>query len=791
MKLGSRILLILAGLALLAALLLAGGFFAAQWHFGSQLPSVASLRELQLQVPLRVYTRDGKLIGEYGAERRAPLHYAQIPPRVIDAFLAAEDDRFFEHPGVDWHGLARASLVLATTGEKSQGGSTITMQLARNVFLTPERSYVRKIKEILLAMRIEDELSKQEILETYLNKIFLGQRAYGVGAAAQVYFGKDVADLSWAQAALLAGLPKAPSRDNPVTSPARAKERRDYVLRRLRTLGKISELDYQAAVAEPVAVKFSLPAVDVDAHYVAEMVRAEMVERYGDAAYTGGYRVTATIDSVRQAAANEALRDSLIAYEERHGWNGPETRLPAALLAAGDDRQGIGSFLDSLPAAAGLIPATVVAFDPARLQLLTREGLLELAADDFKWAGLSAKKPLQRGDVVRVRREGERWKLAHLPAAQGSLVALDPHDGALVALVGGYDFLLNKYNRAVQAHRQPGSGFKPFLYTAAFQFGFSPASVVLDAPVVFEDRNLESTWRPENYGGDFKGPMRLREALVQSRNLVSVRLLQSIGIDYTRDYVSRFGLPKERMPRDLSMALGSGSFTPLEMARAYAVLANQGYLVEPYFIAEIRDSRGQTLFQARPRLACPECAQVIVDSAGKIGPNPAAPPAETLAPQVVDPAMVWMVDDILRDVVIRGTASKARELRRGDIMGKTGTTNDETDAWFYGFNSQLVAVTWVGFDQPTPLGRGEVGGKAALPIWMDFMRVALKGKPEQTLPPPPTLVEVRIDPRSGRLVADDTPGALVERLPMDRVDKARTDAATAPAERSVGEDDLF
>ncbi|WP_428311027.1 penicillin-binding protein 1A [Hydrocarboniphaga sp.] len=804
-------LLILGGVVLVGALLLAGVFFAAKWHYGRQLPSVAAIRDIQLQVPLRVYTRDAKLIGEFGAERRAPMRFDKIPQRVIDAFLAAEDDRFFEHPGFDWKGLLRAGFVLATTGQKSQGGSTITMQLARNVFLSPERSYVRKFKEILLATKLEHELSKQEILETYLNKIFLGQRAYGVGAASLVYFGVEPDELSWAQAAMLAGLPKAPSRDNPVSAPERAKERRNYVLRRLRDLNKISELDYQAGIAEPVTLKFSLPLVEVDAHYVAEMVRADMVGRFGEAAYTGGYRVTTTIDSTRQAAANRALRSALIAYDERHGWRGAETRLPERLLAettlAKPSTQGLGAFLDALPSAAGLVPAAVVAFEPGKpLQLLARSGLVELAPEDYAWARLSAKKPVQRGDVLRVRRDGERWKLAELPEAQGALVALDPRDGSLVSLVGGYDFLLNKYNRVLQAHRQVGSGFKPFLYTSAFQFGFTPASVVLDAPVVFDDANLESAWRPENYGGDFKGPMRLREALVQSRNLVSVRLLQAVGVDYARDFISRFGLPKDRMPRDLSMALGSGTFTPMEMARAYSALANGGFLVEPYFIDQIDDSRGQTVFKAKPKVACPECAQMIVNTSGRIAGGSMAPAAsgaasanapvaqpsgEGLAPRVVDASYVWMVDDILREVVTRGTAAQAKALGRGDIRGKTGTTNDETDAWFNGFTSQLVAISWVGFDQPQPLGRGEVGGKASLPMWMDFMRAALKGLPETVIPKPDSLVAVAVDPRSGHLVANDTPGAVPENIPAERLQQAQTEAQQAPREKAVGEDDLF
>lgn len=768
-------------------------FLAVRWYYEPQLPSVTSLRDLQLQVPLRVYTRDGLLIGEFGAERRAPLAYAQIPDRVIQAFLAAEDDRFFEHPGVDWQGLVRATLKLAATGQKSQGGSTITMQLARAVFLTPERSYVRKIKEILLALRIEHELTKQQILETYLNKIFLGQRAYGVGAAAQAYFGRNVSDISWSEAAVLAGLPKAPSRDNPVANPERAKDRRDYVLRRLRSLNKISQLDYEAALAEPITLRFSLPEVEVDALYGAEMARAELVARYGESAYTGGLKVYTTLESQGQDAANRALRGALTGYDERHGWRGPEARLPAGLLVrSGDSEAGIAGVLDALPRLSGLLPAAVVDFSPERLRLLARGvGLVELTADDFKWTGLSAKKTLQPGDIVRVRRVGERWTLAQIPEAQGALVAVSPMDGAILALAGGYDFLQNKYNRVTQARRQAGSGFKPFLYTAAFDFGFTPASVMIDAPLVFEDAAMESSWRPENYGGDFKGPMRLREALVQSRNLVSIRVLQAIGLDFARNFISRFGLPLERMPQDLSMALGSASFTPLEMARAYSVLANGGFRVEPYLIAEIRDAQDNLLFKAQPARACPDCAAEIVQQSEVLAeaplPQASAPSGQGLAPRVVDSREVWLVTDILRDVTIRGTAAKARELGRNDIAGKTGTSNDETDAWFYGFTRDRVAVCWVGYDQPTPLGRGEVGGRAALPMWLDYMKVALKGQPESVLPKPPGLISVRIDPATGRL-AGAGEAAIFETVQADHVPTART-AEAEP--RSSAVEDLY
>lgn len=775
-------------------------FYGARWYYEPTLPSVASLRDLKLGIPLRVYSRDGKLIGEYGAERRAPLAYDELPPRLVDAFLAAEDDRFFEHPGVDWQGLVRASLKLLATGEKAQGGSTITMQLARNVFLSSERSYERKIREILLALRIEREMSKQEILTTYLNAIFLGQRAYGVGAASRVYFARDPAELSWSQTALLAGLPKAPSRDNPVVAPQRAKERRDYVLRRLRQLNKLSELDYQAALAEPIVVKLAPPQVETDAHFVAEMVRADVVARHGEAAYTSGFRAVATVRSDRQEAANAALRAALLAYDERHGWRGPEARLPPDLLTEGGDdkREAIEEILSERPAVSGLRAAAVVSFTPDKLTVLMQGmRLAELAPEDFKWARITARNALQRGDIVRVRPVDDRWRLAQIPEVQGALAAIDPHTGAVEAVVGGYDFLLNKYNRATQARRQPGSGFKPFLYAAAFDKGFTPASVLLDAPIVYRDSELEGAWRPENYDGDFKGPMRLREALVQSRNLVTIRLLQAVGLDTARNYIARFGLAKERMPRDLSMALGTGSYSPMEMASAYAVIANGGFQVKPYVIESITDASGKVVYQAAPAVVCAECEQqeqqmphVVAEAPQETATDiqPAAPVAPTHAPRVIDPRVAWLIDDVLRDVTVRGTAAQARKLGRSDIAGKTGTTNDETDAWFSGYNSHLVAVVWVGFDQPSPLGRGEVGGRAALPMWMDFMRAALGDSPEVERPRPPGLVEVRIDRTSGMLAAGGDPNAIIEVVQDDHVPGADDDSGYGQA---VPLDELF
>jgi penicillin-binding protein 1A len=784
-----RLLLVLAGVAVLA---IAGVCAYVRWGLMADLPSTASIRELRLEEPLRVYTRDGQLMGEFGAERRAPLDYAEFPKPVIQAFLAAEDDRFFEHPGVDWQGIARAGLVLLTTGEKAQGGSTITMQLARNVFLSPERTFTRKAREILLALQIERDMSKEEILELYLNKIFLGNRAYGVGAAAQVYFGADVHSLTLAQTALLAGLPKAPSRDNPTANPQRARERRDYVLRRMRELEFISELDFEAAKAEPVATQTERPLAEIDAHYVSEMVRAELFQQFGDEVYGQGLRVTTTIDAKMQVAANDALRRALRDYDERHDYRGPEARLPPEALsqvgAAGDEpRALLDAALDALPTVVGLHPAVVVEFEAApqpRLKVLTRDhALIDVPAAELEWAKLKPK-ALKRGDIVRIYRNGEQWRLTQVPQVQGALVALDPGDGAIRALIGGYDFFEGKFNRVLQARRQPGSGFKPFLYAAALNYGFTPASVVLDAPVVFDDPALEDTWRPENYTGKFYGPTRLREALVHSRNLVSIRLLQAIGIPYARNFAAQFGLAADRMPNDLTLALGSATYTPLEIARGYAVFANGGFLVEPYFITEVTRPDGTVLFKAAPPVACPECAEAKIEAAAapqSATPPPSPPPVPgpaqlatlpdgtPLAPRVMEPRLVYLLRDMLREVVTRGTGAKAGELGRGDLAGKTGTTNDEADAWFNGFNSKLVAISWVGFDQPQPLGRGEVGGRAALPMWMDFMKVALEGVKEEIPERPPGLVTVRIDPETGKLAAAGAPEAIFEMVPAEAV----------------------
>lgn len=784
-----RIALIGAALALVVAI---GGFFAIKAWVTPQLPSVESLHEIRLGVPLRVYTRDGKLIGEFGAERREPLRYEQLPKPLVQAFLAAEDDRFFEHAGVDVAGLARAAVILATTGEKRQGGSTITMQLARNVFLSNERSFTRKFKEIFLARKIETELSKEAILELYLNRIFLGNRAYGVGAAASVYYGREVAKLSLGEMALIAGLPKAPSRDNPLNNPVRAKNRRDYVLRRMHDLGYIDDRAWKAATAEPITAFEHAATVDVEGRYVAEMVRAELFARHGEATYTDGYVVTTTLDSQRQQAATAALRGGLLAYEERHGFNGAEAKLPdpvRSLLAGNPAAPEVLAQLAARPPVAGLLPSAVLGYTPELLRVITENGIVELPKKAFAWAGFSDKRQPAVGDIVRVARIGSDWRLTQVPAVQGALVALDPRDGSVQSLVGGYDFFLGNFNRVTQARRQVGSGFKPFLYTAALSKGFTPASIFLDAPVVFTSSvNPDDDWRPGNYEGKFRGPMRLREALALSRNLVSVRVAQAVGIEYTRQFATRFGFEKARLPADLTVALGSASMTPMEQARAYAVLANGGFLVDPYFIDSIRDGSGREIFHARPKRACPACdapppaapeptLDPVTGAVIAAAPAPATPaepseplvPEEDRAPRVLSADLDYLITSMLHDVVTRGTAPQVKALGRNDLAGKTGTSNDETDAWFNGYSSSLVGVAWVGFDQPKPLGKGEVGGRAAVPMWIDYMKTALKGVPQQPHPKPPGLTEIAINPATGKLVSGDTPGALYEIVQSDHV----------------------
>lgn len=745
------------------------------------LPPVDSLLDIQLQVPLRVYSRDGRLIAEFGEKRRTPVTYDEVPERMVQAFTAAEDDRFFEHPGIDYQGLVRAAVGLALTGQKRQGGSTITMQVARNFFLTNERTYERKIREIFLALRIERALSKEQILELYFNKILLGHRAWGVGAAAEVYYGKALRELTLAEIATIAGLPKAPSSDNPISNPEKARGRRTYVLRRMVELGHISDAERIEAESAPIETTLHGATVALDAPYLAEMVRADMVERFGAAAaYNHGYTVTTTLDSKLQKTATAALRKAILGYDSRHGYRGPLAQLA---LAGESDPQKWTEMLRDYPAVAGLEPAVVISSSVEAAQIFgNRIGSVELGPEAFAWTlgkvpegeeviPADPSQLVQAGDVILVRpAETEGWILTQVPDVQGAFVSVAPSDGALVALMGGFDYYSSKFNRAVQARRQPGSAFKPFIYSAALNHGFTPASIVNDAPVVFEDAALEDTWRPENYSQRFFGPTRLREALVRSRNLVSIRVLREIGVASAIEHLVQLGFDEQRLPRDLSLALGSISLSPLELATKYSIFANGGFKVDPYYIERIEDSNGEVVFQADPLMVCADCQ--IIETIDELGAVDAPADAcqlkrpyvlaDQAAPRVLDEHNAWLVVDMMRDVVQRGTAASANQLGRHDLAGKTGTTNDFRDAWFSGFNDHLVATVWIGFDQERPLGPSEVGGTAALPAWIDYMRVALDGVAETQMHTPAGLVRVRISPESGLLASADNQQAIFE-----------------------------
>ena len=762
-----------------------------------QLPSIDVLRDVQLQEPLRVYASDRRLLAEFGEKRRNPVKISQVPDAMVQAFLAAEDDRFFEHAGVDFQGLLRAAVELLRTGKKRQGGSTITMQVARNFFLSSEKTYLRKLTEILLAYKIEGSLSKEEILELYLNKIYLGQRAYGVEAAAQVYYGMSIADLSVARMAMIAALPKAPSRINPINNPEAAVDRRNYVLGRMLQLGYLDTAAYEAAIAEPDGAHVHRVQAEASAAYVSEMVRHEMVERYGVAVYTSGFEVVTTIDVPLQEAATRALRQDLLDYSKRHGYRGAEASIN---LEEVQPEKRVGLLTDYVQVG-GLEPALVTRVDEKSIEVLLKSN----ETISIVWEGISWARPYRSvnslgpapnkagdvvavGDVVRVSGSDNVWELAQIPVVEGALVSLRPTDGAMLALVGGFDFTRSKFNRVTQARRQPGSSFKPIIYSAALEKGFTPASIINDAPVVFDDSELESTWRPENYSGKFYGPTRLREALYRSRNLVSIRILRAIGAGYAATYAEKFGFSSEELPHDLTLALGSASVTPLQMARAYAVLANGGYLIEPYFIRSIYDAAGEVIFMADSPVVCAHCPAVLDEV------TTGMPKQVNLAPQVLSPQNVWLMTSMMRDVIQRGTGVKARVLGRSDLAGKTGTTNDQMDGWFSGFNHALVATAWVGFDKLEPLGRRETGGQSALPMWIDYMRVALQGIEEVTQQPPEGLVTVRIDPATGLLARSGQQDAIFETFMEDSV-PARTSAPAAvegiPGAGGAATDQLF
>jgi len=793
------------------------------------LPDVETLRDIQLQVPLRVFSSDGKLLGIFGEKRRIPVTIDEIPAQLTNAFIAGEDARFYEHPGVDYQGISRAAWSLLTTGEKTIGGSTITQQLARNFFLTSEKTFTRKIKEIFLALKIEQHLDKNLILELYLNKIFLGYRAYGVGAAAEVYYGKSTSELSLAQCAMIAALPKAPSRINPINSPARALERRNYVLNRMLDLGYINESQHETASKEQDRAFYHGAIAEISAPYVAEMVRVKALRLLGSKAYTGGYKVFTTIDSRLQSAANLAVDKGLEEYDQRHGFRGPEAHID---LADRHTTQAWNEILTSYRPVAGLEPGVVLEVEDELALVYLRNGqTIALSLEQTKWAapfinrdrkGKPPKKVSEimvPGDIIRTRLHNDgTWKLGQLPEVEAALVSLDPMSGDIKALVGGSDFSRSKFNRVTQGRRQPGSSFKPFIYSAALDRGFTVSSLINDAPVVFEDKELERTWKPQNFSQKFYGPTRLREAMVNSRNLVSIRLLRDIGVEYAREYITQFGFQLDELPANLSMALGSASLTPLSMARGYAVFANGGYLVTPHFMRSITDASGRVVYETQPSIICEDCEEKIepevtepdqaktgepefrplniasstqgleVTAKGSGKRNVDSAVESPYAKKAISPQNAYLVRSMMMDVVRRGTGVRAMQLGRADLAGKTGTTNEQRDAWFSGYNDHLVTSVWVGFDNHDPLGRRELGGRAALPVWMEFMGIALDGVDDKPPLMPEGLAQARIDPDSGLLARLDNDSAIMEIFQAGRLPPMEQAAGGESRDVSTEED---
>jgi len=720
-------------------------------YFSPTLPDVETLREVQFQTPLKVYSKDQKLIAEFGEKRRTPISFDQIPTQFVKALQAAEDSRFFEHNGVDIKGLARAVVQLATTGKKQGGGSTITMQVAKNFFLTREKSFSRKFSEILLALKIENSLAKKEIFELYINKIYLGHRSYGIQAAAFVYYGKDINDINLAQLAMIAGLPKAPSAFNPITNPSRAIERRNWIIGRMLGLDYITQAQHDQATAQPVTAYYHTADVELYAPYIAEMVRKTLYEQYGDKLYTDGFNVITTIDSKMQRSANKAVQNGLLAYVKRHGYRGAENHYDIQEL---DTKEQI-KLLKSVTTHAGVEPALVTQLEEKTATVLRKNG----ESITIPWKGLSWARQfksvnsmgpapkstaniLKVGDLIRIKAETDEkeqnqyWGLSQIPKVQGAMVAMAPNNGAGLSLVGGFSFSHNKFNRATQALRQPGSNLKPFIYGAALEAGYTAATTINDAPIVLQGASLEANWRPENSSRKFYGPTRLRVGLYKSRNLVSIRLLRAIGIDNALDYLTRFGFKREQLPQNLSLSLGAADMTPLDLIGGYGPIANGGYRIDTFFIDHITNQAGELVFQEKPRT-------VIQGNAENLQQD------YVEAPRIIDARDSYVIYSILKDVIRRGTATKARVLKRSDLAGKTGTTNLQRDAWFTGFNSEIVATAWVGYDIPAPLGKREFGGTAALPIWIDFMKETLADKPEAPLKRPAGLVDVRIDGKTG------------------------------------------
>ncbi|HHL31094.1 MAG TPA: penicillin-binding protein 1A [Oceanospirillales bacterium] len=802
------------------------------------LPSVESIRQYKLQVPLRIYSKDGKLIRVFGSKRRSPAPIKDVPKNLINAYIAGEDANFYSHYGIDPKGLFRAVWEVVTTGHKKTGGSTITMQLTRNVFLTLEQTYTRKLKEIFLAIKLEQTISKDEILELYLNKNFLGHRSYGIVAAADMYYGKTLDELTLAECAMLAAPPKAPSRINPITSPERALQRRNYILRRMHELGYINADEYQQAIDEKDHAQIHEPAIELNAPWIAEMVRAEMITKYGDAAYTDGYVVTTTIDSRLQQTAEMAVQNGLQAYDKRHGYRGAikhfnlETSTEEGQSQVTEEK--ISAAIEKIKktqTTAGLQVALVTFTEKESMIVRLIDGQdVVISFESSKWAApyIDNKKVGNRpkvmtdinkvGDVIMVKRnmQGE-FVLAQIPRVQGALISLNPNTGGMNALIGGFAFNLSKFNRVTQAKRQPGSGFKPLLYSAAIEAGLTASTLINDAPIVFDDAKLEKAWRPQNYSEKFFGPTRLREGIVHSRNLVSIRVLDRIGIDAGRNHMLKFGFDANDIPRNLSIALGSPNVPPLAMARAFSAFANGGYLIEPYLIETINNQSGDVLYQHPQIILCDDCdeklqqqqQQLLAETAKEDQQEPLlqtsqqdiieygtpeelAKKDENLFPKrIISPANQFIIESFMKDVIRRGTGYKAMALKRNDLAGKTGTANEQRDAWFNGYQRNIVTHAWVGFDTPETLGRGETGGRAALPIWMDFMKVALDGVKEFQRRVPAGVVAAKIDRKTGKLARQGNPDTMLEYFLVGHLPEEESADEQMTELDNNAEDDLF
>ena len=785
-------------------------FSGAYLYLSPGLPDAKSLTDVKLQVPLRIYSSDGKLIGEFGEKKRTPVKIQNVPSLLIKAFLAAEDDRFYQHGGFSIRGLSRAIWQAISGSDAQTGGSTITMQVAKNYFLTPERKISRKLKELFLSIQIEHLLSKNQILELYLNYIFLGHQAYGVAAAAHVYYGKTLDELSLAEMATIAGLPKAPSAYNPIINPSRAKIRRDWILKRMLTLHFITQEDYKTAINTPIKTHKHNADIEVDAAYVAEMVRQEMLKMYGEDAYIDGYRVITTINSQLQDVAQQAVRDGLHEYDWRHGYRKPEAQL--------DDlsEKAKKAAFNKYPSIADLKTAVVL----DNKGKLVKAELADGSIIDIGWDNnlstikkyitenrrsqepKSAKDIVNIGDVIRVQHIGEQWLLSQKPHIEGTLISMNPNNGALLALVGGYDFHSNKFNHATQAKRLVGSNIKPFIYSLALQHGYTAATIINDSPIVYENPYNGEVWEPSNDDGEFHGPTRLRQALYQSRNIVSIKILQFLGVKDTIDYLTKFGFERSSLPKEMSLALGTASFRPIQVVTAYSTFANQGFKIAPYLIDTVYNRDNNIVFKAAPAVVCQTCdpesgkpdtgetqdkgteaesmEDLLAEPADTDNENAAFSISEInsinsatghqtphYAKRIIDRKTVFIIDSILIDTIQKGTGRRALSLKRYDIAGKTATTNGPTDAWFSGYHPNIITTVWTGFDNNTPLGRREYGSTVALPIWIKFMKVALKDQPEMPREPPPGIVSVLINKSTGKRTNPGDPDSMFEYIQED------------------------